>query len=113
MCLLPVILGLLPQAAVAQAAGEADARIEEIIVTSRYRAEKLSAIPDSITAFTAVDIERHRIERINGVAALTPNLRFSDDQEVGISTLVIRGVRQNASRRYRSASTESARRITC
>jgi outer membrane receptor protein involved in Fe transport len=98
MCLLPVILGLLPQAAVAQAAGEADARIEEIIVTSRYRAEKLSAIPDSITAFTAVDIERHRIERINGVAALTPNLRFSDDQEVGISTLVIRGVRQNPPR---------------
>jgi iron complex outermembrane receptor protein len=72
-----------------------DAVIEEIIVTSRYRAEKLSDIPDSITAFTAADIERHRIERINRVASLTPNLRFSDDQEVGVSTLVIRGVRQN------------------
>ena len=69
--------------------------IEEIIVTSRYRAEKLSDIPDSITAFTAADIERHRIERINRVASLTPNLRFSDDQEVGVSTLVIRGIRQN------------------
>jgi iron complex outermembrane recepter protein len=94
-CLLPVILGALPQASHAQATDEAEPRIEEIIVTSRYRAEKLSAIPDSITAFTRADIERHRIERINGVAALTPNLRFSDDQEVGISTLVIRGVRQN------------------
>jgi len=72
-----------------------DAVIEEIIVTSRYRAEKLSDIPDSITAFTATDIERYRIERINRVASLTPNLRFSDDQEVGVSTLVIRGVRQN------------------
>lgn len=72
-----------------------DAVIEEIIVTSRYRAEKLSDVPDSITAFTAVDIERHRIERINRVASLTPNLRFSDDQEVGVSTLVIRGIRQN------------------
>ena len=72
-----------------------DPAIEEIIVTSRYRAEKLSNIPDSITAFTAADIERHRIERINRVASLTPNLRFSDDQEVGVSTLVIRGVRQN------------------
>ena len=69
--------------------------IEEIIVTSRYRAEKLSDVPDSITAFTAEDIERDRIERINRVASLTPNLRFSDDQEVGVSTLVIRGVRQN------------------
>lgn len=95
MCLLPIVLGAGPQAVSAQSAGEADARIEEIIVTSRFRAEKLSAVPDSITAFTRADIERHRIERINGVAALTPNLRFSDDQEVGISTLVIRGVRQN------------------
>ncbi|MCP4301144.1 MAG: TonB-dependent receptor, partial [Gammaproteobacteria bacterium] len=69
--------------------------IEEIIVTSRYRAEKLLDVPDSITAFTVGDIERHRIERINRVASLTPNLRFSDDQEVGVSTLVIRGVRQN------------------
>ncbi len=72
-----------------------DSYIDEIIVTSRYRAEKLSDVPDSITAFTAADIERHRIERINRVAELTPNLRFSDDQEVGVSTLVIRGVRQN------------------
>jgi len=69
--------------------------IEEIMVTARYRAEKLSDVPDSITPFTAEDIERYRIERINRVASLTPNLRFSDDQEVGVSTLVIRGVRQN------------------
>ncbi len=69
--------------------------IEEIVVTSRYRAEKLSDVPDSITPFTAQEIERYRIERINRVASLTPNLRFSDDQEVGVSTLVIRGVRQN------------------
>ena len=77
----------------AQPAGETD--IEEIIVTSRYRAERLFDVPDSITAFTVGDIERHRIERINRVASLTPNLRFSDDQEVGVSTLVIRGIRQN------------------
>jgi iron complex outermembrane receptor protein len=95
LCLLPALLGVLQQSGHAQGVDEADTRIEEIIVTSRYRAEKLSAVPDSITAFTQADIERHRIERINGVAALTPNLRFSDDQEVGISTLVIRGVRQN------------------
>jgi iron complex outermembrane receptor protein len=93
--LLPVVLCSMPHEAGANVSDEAEPRIEEIIVSSRYRAEKLSAIPDSITAFTRADIERHRIERINGVAELTPNLRFSDDQEVGISTLVIRGVRQN------------------
>lgn len=88
-------LTLLPMAASAAESLQDDSHIEEIIVTSRYRAEKLSDVPDSITAFTAADIERYRIERINGVAAHTPNLRFSDDQEVGVSTLVIRGVRQN------------------
>jgi len=84
----------LPSQSHAQAADE-ETYIDEIIVTSRYRAEKLSDVPDSITAFTAADVERHRIERINRVASLTPNLRFSDDQEVGVSTLVIRGVSQN------------------
>ena len=83
---------LLPDATFAQSS---DGPIEEIVVTSRYRAENVSDVPISITAFTAADIERHRIERINRVASLTPNLRFSDDQEVGVSTLVIRGVRQN------------------
>jgi iron complex outermembrane receptor protein len=72
-----------------------DAILDEIVVTSRYRAEKLSDIPISITPFTIDDITRYRIERINRVASLTPNLRFSDDQEVGVSTLVIRGVSQN------------------
>jgi len=79
----------------AEKVAEAENTIEEIVVTSRFRAEKLFDIPDSITAFTVDDIERHRIERVNSVASLTPNLRFSDDQEVGVSTLVIRGVRQN------------------
>jgi iron complex outermembrane receptor protein len=77
------------------AAQEGVGPIEEIVVTSRFRAENLLDVPDSITAFTRDDIERHRIERINQVAELTPNLRFSDDQEIGVSTLVIRGVRQN------------------
>ena len=89
--LLVVSLFSSPPAAAQEGAGP----IEEIVVTSRFRAENLLDVPDSITAFTRDDIERHRIERINRVAELTPNLRFSDDQEVGVSTLVIRGVRQN------------------
>ncbi len=87
--------GFAPQPGLADTAADADGPLEEIVVTSRFRAENLSDVPDSITAFTVDDIERHRIERINRVASLTPNLRFSDDQEVGVSTLVIRGVRQN------------------
>ncbi|HSG96371.1 MAG TPA: TonB-dependent receptor [Woeseiaceae bacterium] len=90
-----VLLSLSMLGSLPAAAQDGIGPIEEIVVTSRYRAEKLTDVPDSITAFTVDDIERHRIERINRVASLTPNLRFSDDQEVGVSTLVIRGVRQN------------------
>jgi len=90
-----VSLALAPLAAEPAHAQASDEIIDEIIVTSRYRAEKLSDIPDSITALTIEDIKRYRIERINRVASVTPNLRFSDDQEVGVSTLVIRGVSQN------------------
>ena len=88
-------LVLLPLASEPTRAQASEDAIDEIIVTSRYRAEKLSDIPDSITPFTVDDIKRYRIERVNRVATLTPNLRFSDDQEVGVSTLVIRGVSQN------------------
>jgi len=91
-----VMLAIMPAGpGYAETVTEAEYTIEEIVVTSRFRAERLTDIPDSITAFTIDDIERHRIERVNRVASLTPNLRFSDDQEVGVSTLVIRGVRQN------------------
>ena len=68
----------------AQTAAGTSAVIEEIIVTSRYRAEKLSDVPDSITAFTVEDIERHRIERVNRVAALTPNLREVLEDRFGV-----------------------------
>ncbi len=80
------------------AAGAMDSEnqpLEEIFVTARYRSENLSDVPDSITVFGPEQIDANRIERVNRVASLTPNLRFSDDQEVGVSTLIIRGVRQN------------------
>jgi hypothetical protein len=93
--LVPILLADSPVCAQDPASGETSAVIEEIVVIARYRSENLGDVPDSITAFTAADIDAHRIERVNRVASLTPNLRFSDDQEVGVSTLIIRGVRQN------------------
>lgn len=75
------------------AAGE-DAVLEEVIVTARRRSENLQEIADAITVFDRAAIEDASIRRMNDVAALTPNLRFSDDQEVGQSTITIRGVTQ-------------------
>jgi len=86
---------ILPEQSHAQTDTEATTEVEEVTVTSRYRPERLADVPDSITVLTIDDIERYRIERINRAASLTPNVRFSDDQEVGVSTLVVRGVRQN------------------
>jgi len=78
------------------ALGDTDEQfIEEIQVTALRRESSLADVPDSITVFDAQAIERAGIMRLNDVAALTPNLRFSDDQEVGVGTVTIRGVTQN------------------
>lgn len=74
--------------------GADDAAIDEVIVTARRRSENLQEIPDAITVFDRTTIEDASIQRMNDVASLTPNLRFSDDQEVGQSTITIRGVTQ-------------------
>ena len=50
--------------------------VEEITVTTRRRAESLQNIPMSITAFTAVQIERGGIRNVEDVARLTPGLTF-------------------------------------
>ncbi|MEJ2604509.1 MAG: TonB-dependent receptor [Gammaproteobacteria bacterium] len=71
-----------------------DSVLEEVIVTARRRSENLQDIADAITVFDRAAIEDASIQRMNDVAALTPNLRFSDDQEVGQSTITIRGVTQ-------------------
>ena len=58
-------LGLL--SATALGVESAYAQIEEIIVTARKRAESLQEIPLAITAFTAADIERAGIARIEDI----------------------------------------------
>ncbi|MEM9300490.1 MAG: TonB-dependent receptor plug domain-containing protein [Pseudomonadota bacterium] len=72
-----------------------DASIEEVVVTALRRDVNLYDVADAITVFDRGTIERARIQRLNDVAALTPNLRFSDTQEVGVGTVTIRGVTQN------------------
>lgn len=54
----------------------AQAAIEEVIVTTRRRAESLQDIPISITAFTGLQIERGGIRSVEDVARLTPGLTF-------------------------------------
>jgi iron complex outermembrane receptor protein len=69
--------------------------LQEVTVTARRREERLQVTPESITVLDARTLERTGVARMNGIASLAPNLRFSDDQEVGASTITIRGVTQN------------------
>ena len=52
--------------------------LEEIVVTARRREESLQDTPVSITAFSGEALQRQHIDRLNGIASLTPNLTFDN-----------------------------------
>lgn len=69
-----------------------EARIEEIVVSARKRAELLEDTPVSITALGAEVLRESGINRLDGIQELVPNLRI-DSGINGNSTLIrIRGV---------------------
>jgi outer membrane receptor protein involved in Fe transport/outer membrane protein OmpA-like peptidoglycan-associated protein len=57
--------------------------IEEIVVTTRKRTERLQDVPDTVTAITADQIQQYGIKNLADVAALTPGLTYDE----GISRL--------------------------
>jgi iron complex outermembrane receptor protein len=69
-----------------------DAGLEEIVVTARQRAELLTDVPATITAFTADDIRSAGIERPEDFIALTPGLSVVNTAEVGDVQVNIRGI---------------------
>jgi iron complex outermembrane receptor protein len=84
----------IPSIALAQDGGA----LEEIVVTARKREETLQDTPVSITAFSGDMLEARHIERIDGIAAATPNLVI--DQSANFSgsssaaSVFIRGIGQ-------------------
>ena len=66
--------------------------IEVIEVTARGRVETIQSVPDSVTAFSADDIERSRISNFRDVADMTPNLSQLDNFRPGIARITIRGL---------------------
>ncbi len=69
--------------------------IEEVIVTTRKRTERLQDAPLSVTAFTAEQIEQAGIEDLQDVAHLTPGLTFTSLFGSLNAAPVIRGVSTN------------------
>lgn len=66
--------------------------LDNIVVTARRRSESLQDIPESVTAFSAAQIERAGISSLRDVADLTPNLSQLDNFRPGLARIQIRGV---------------------
>ncbi|MEO7786846.1 MAG: TonB-dependent receptor [Sphingomicrobium sp.] len=82
-----------PDASRADALGSSD-----IIVTARRREERVQAIPVAISAFTGASLAARGVDRIDGVAGLTPNMTFQNNPGFGSSSntaaIYIRGIGQ-------------------
>ncbi len=83
--------------------------LEEIVVTSRKREEKLFDVPIAITAFNSADLEKAQIFDIGEVSKLSPGLSFqnvSGNTNPGRSnpSLFIRGMTTTASGTSRQAT---------
>ncbi len=83
-------------APVAASAQDGGARgLDEIVVTARKREESLQDVPLSVTALTADDFERRRIDDLGGIADFTPGMNFEAFSS-GFNPLVtVRGLTQS------------------
>ena len=87
-----------PQAAAAEPMAAAPvptaaerAVIEEIVVTSRKREENLLEVPESIAAFSEVQIDRANISGLSDISLLVPNL-YMGRRADGFPNVSIRGL---------------------
>lgn len=71
---------------------EAQAQIEEIIVTTRKRAENLQEVPIVVTAFTAASIERKGIADLADVAKYTNGLILDEGFSKTDTRITLRGL---------------------
>lgn len=85
-------LSLSVQTAMAAEDGKDELVLEEIVVTSRKRAENLQSVPDSITAFDSMAIENAGIDDVQDFIDLTPNISMRETFRAGVTFITIRGI---------------------
>ena len=76
----------------AQSNSGASAGVEEVVVTAQRRTEKLSKVPESISAFTTEKMDQLDVKNIGDLVRFTPGVTF-DPESKDIS---IRGVNSTA-----------------
>ncbi|WP_284734394.1 TonB-dependent receptor [Sphingosinicella terrae] len=74
-----------------QAAADED---QEIVVTARYREERLQDVPIAVTAFGEQQIRDARIDQVGDFIGLTPNVTIAQSESSGLSAISIRGITQ-------------------
>ena len=93
----PVLWGFVALVAVFLCAGtvmakEKTLRLESVMVTAEKRKADLQDIPSSISAFSETDIEDARIQTIQDLSRLTPNMYIANWGIRGTSYVFIRGI---------------------
>jgi iron complex outermembrane receptor protein len=79
-------------AAAAQAQASDSAQLEEIIVTSTKRAERLQDVPVSVTAVTADVLERNNVRELGDLVKLSPGLVINYGSQPGNFSINMRGI---------------------
>ena len=79
-----------PTSAMAQ--DESSAVLDEILVTARQRSENLQEVPDAVTAFNAVKIEKLGIDSFESYVNQTPNFFSRQGFRAGVVFVTIRGI---------------------
>lgn len=81
-----------PGMALAQAANTDNAQLEEIIVTSTKRAERLQDVPVSVTAVTSDVLERNNVRELGDLVKLSPGLVINYGSQPGNFSINMRGI---------------------
>lgn len=88
-------VALAPMTAIAQSSTVPSAEptlVDEIIVTAQRRAESIQDVPISVSAFGSADLDGLRVERVEDLARLAPNLTFAPSADIKTSSTSLRGI---------------------
>lgn len=70
---------------------DADARLEEVVVTATRQARLLSTVPISASAFSRKDMDDQGVNQIDDIAMMTPGVTFTRGNS-GTTQIAIRGI---------------------
>jgi len=91
-CSATALLTAAPGMALAQTSNNDTAQLEEIIVTSTKRAERLQDVPVAVTAVTADVLDRNNVREVGDLVKLSPGLSIDYGSQPGNFSIKMRGI---------------------